>query len=398
MIDSGYLTVGLTFIDRGMTMDLLDNQELKNLIDSTGGIQISIYIPTEYKSTGIQQNPVRFKNQISQVEKALAARGMAAREISKLLEPATDLAEDNFFWREQSDGLAAFLNEQAFLTYRLPIAFDELVIVSNRLHLKPLLNLFGSEAMFFILALSQNQVQLFKATRYTIHEVELQDMPTSLADALQYIDSERYVQRRSAGGQGTGSMHSGVEEQKDVRMREFFRVIDKGLQAGEGIGSAPVVLAGVDYLHPIYHEVSVLPNLVKKGITGSPANMSMHELHHQAWEFVAPLFAQDRQADLALFQQLHGQQDERASSELDQIIPAAVYGRVGKLFVPADLQVWGAFDEESGEVEFYEGQTPDSQDLLDLAAVHTLINGGSVYLCEASSLPGQVTAAAVLRY
>jgi len=39
---------------------------------------------------------------------------------------------------------------------------------------------------FYVLALSQNNVQFFEGTRYSVKEVELENVPKSLDEALQY--------------------------------------------------------------------------------------------------------------------------------------------------------------------------------------------------------------------
>jgi len=46
-----------------------------------------------------------------------------------------------------------------------------------------------------------------------------------------------------------------------------------------GIKKAPLVLAGVEYLFPIYQEANTYPDLVEEGITGNPENLKPEELH-----------------------------------------------------------------------------------------------------------------------
>ena len=90
--------------------------------------------------------------------------------------------------------------------------------------------------------------------------------------------------------------------------------------------------------------------------------------------------------------------DERASAELETVVPAAHYGRVDTLFVPLWHQVWGSLDASTGSIEVDEEPGPDNQDLLDLAAVHTLRNDGTVYPVEIEAIPGSGGIAAIFRY
>jgi len=54
--------------------------------------------------------------------------------------------------------------------YRLPLEFESLVVVGDRVHLKPLLSLFFGDRYFYLLALSQNQVRFFQATGSLLHK------------------------------------------------------------------------------------------------------------------------------------------------------------------------------------------------------------------------------------
>ena len=49
---------------------------------------------------------------------------------------------------------------------------------------------------------------------------------------------------------------------------------------------APLVLAGVDYLFPIYREANTYPHLLDKGITGSPEELTIKDLHRQSLSLV----------------------------------------------------------------------------------------------------------------
>jgi hypothetical protein len=61
-----------------------------------------------------------------------------------------------------------FLSPGAFHSYRLPLSFGELAVISDRYHLKPLLPLLAGDGSFYVLALSQNEVRLLGASRYGV--------------------------------------------------------------------------------------------------------------------------------------------------------------------------------------------------------------------------------------
>ncbi|HET9481055.1 MAG TPA: hypothetical protein VFP98_04795, partial [Candidatus Polarisedimenticolia bacterium] len=88
----------------------------------------------------------------------------------------------------------------------------------------------------------------------------------------------------------------------------------------------------------------------------------------------------------------------RASSQPAEVLSAAHSGRVDVLFVPVGVQHWGVFRPEDGSVELSEPEQPGGEDLLNLAAVHTVLNRGTVYAVDAGSMPDGALLAAVYRY
>jgi hypothetical protein len=71
---------------------------------------------------------------------------------------------------------------------------------------------------------------------------------------------------------------------------------------------------------------------------------------------------------------------------------------VETLFVSLDDQVWGAYGREAGITESHEEQQPTDQDLLNLAALATLENGGRVHAVPRGEMPDETPTAAIFRF
>jgi len=381
-------------------MELLPREELERLIEGHEGPCVSIFLPTHRAGTETQQDPIRLKNLLGEAREGLLAKGLRSTEADRILEPAQGLLADEVFWRYQSDGLALFLSRDDFRYYRLPLRFGELTVVVGRYHVKPLLPLLTGDGEFYVLALSQNEVRLLRATHHSVGEVELRDVQESLADALRHEDPEKQLQFHtgtSGGRGGRAAVFHGheAEDTKDAILR-YFRQIDRGIQEILKGSQALLVLAGVDYLLPIYREASTYPYLIEEGITGNPEGLSEEELHREAWTLVRPHFLEARREAFARYEQLAG--TGQTSSDLREIVPAAYYGRVDVLFAAAGSRRWGAFDPGTGETELHEEAGLGDGDLLDFASVQTLLNRGTVYVLNSEDMPDGLVAASVFRY
>ena len=387
-------------------MSVLPRAELRALIEAHNDWCVSIFMPTHRVGTETQEDRIRLKNLLNQAEQELLATGMRAPEARQLLAPGQLLLQDDYFWRYQSDGLALFLGDEQFVHYRLPHHFDPLAVVSERFHIKPLLPILSADGRFFVLALSQGQVRLLQGTRYSVSDVYLDTVPTSLAEALRWDDPERQLQFHSgtvtpAGkGQRPAIFHGhgvGVNDTK-VAILRYFHKLESGLQELLRDEQAPLVLAGVDYLLPIYRDANTYPHLTSAAIVGNPEQLSAEHLRQQAWAIVEPLFREAREEAAAHYRALGGAGSELASSELREVVPAAYVGRIETLFVALGLQRWGSFDAKANAVTLHDEPEPGDADLLDLAAVYSLLNGGAVYAVAPEAVPAQVPLAAVLRY
>jgi hypothetical protein len=395
-------------------LNILSKEELQELVNECQQACVSIYMPTQRAGKEVEQNAIRLKNRLEEAEKGLVAAGLRAPEARELLEPVRALLPDTTFWQHQSDGLALFISAGFLRYYRLPLDFESLTVVGGRFHFKPLLSLFAGDGRFYVLALSQDEVRLLQGTRYSVGQVNLENVPERLAEALKWDEPERNIQFHTSTGapQGGSAWRSarggrpaifhghGVDSASEHKehILHYFRQVSEGMReilAGE---RAPLVLAAVDYLHPLYREANVYPHLVGQGIRGNPEGLDAKELHARAWAIVEPLFTAEREAAAARYRQLAGEGSAQASNSLEQVVPAAHFGRVETLFVALGTQVWGTFDPQVGAVELHQAARPGDEDLLDFAAVRTLSNDGTVYVAESGEVPGGASLAAVYRY
>jgi len=388
-------------------MEIFSEANLKELVSYRDKRPcVSLYIPTLRAWPPAEQNEIRFKDVLQAAGGQLAAAGLRDTAISKLLEPARRLVSDRGFWQSQGDGLAMFLAPGFERYYRVPISLPEIAVVTNRFHLKPLLPLL-TDGQFLVLALSLKQVRLIQGTPQSVREVPIPNAPHSLEECVyKYIITPERLPDDYAGvsaqarAKGIGVMHSHAVDENEVKQRiwEYCRDVDKALHEPLRNQRVPLVLAGVDYILPMFRDASAYQHIVKESIVGNPDDTKDDELRQQAWKIVRPVFDKRVQAAAERYGDLSG--TAKASADPKDVVAAAYFGRVYQLFVATGKQQWGAFNPETMEVEVHDhpDAVPGDEDLLDFAAIHTLINDGEVFAVEPERVPGQALVAAVFRY
>ncbi len=383
---------------------LLSLGELKFLAQQSQNDCVSFFMPTHRTDPGQEQDPIRFRNLIGEAEERLIATGLRAEEARRIMQPIRALDEYNF-WQHQSDGLAIFLTQAWFRCFRLPIAMEALVVVSDRFYLKPLLPFFHQNGQFYLLALSQNQVRLLQANDHSVSEIDLKSRVPGLDQFLRFEQPEResYIgspgtakAHRTVGGATVFHGHGAGDVDKKENLRLYFCQVDRKLRELIPTDHAPLVLAGVEYLLSIYRQANTYPHLLEAEISGNPELISDQELHQQGQTITKPYFLQQQQTAIARFQELAG--SGLTSSNLTEVIPAAASGRVADLFVRMGDQHWGRLDDTHLVTDVHSQPEPGDEELLDFAGIQTILHNGTVYALEPEAMPDKTAISAVFRF
>jgi hypothetical protein len=378
--------------------------ELRELLAEDGGPRISIYLPTEHAGHEVRQNAIRFKNAVAQAASTLAeTRGLRGTVVDRLLERARALVDDADFWRRQGDGLAVFVAADRFRVFRVPLPFEEQIVVDDRFHVKPLLPLFTEDERFHVLTVSWHRVKLFRATRHRIAPMQ-GDVPESFEETLGGDWSQGSLQWHTRTGTHAAAgvrpaMYFGQGNKGDQRVQKkelakFLAMVDSAVRREIPDANTPLVLAGTEPAISIYREVNHHPALCADVVSGSADRLSAEELRERAWQVVAPKLEAARREAVDRFHVSLG--TGLATNDLAAVLAATLDGRVRTLFVARDARRPGRFDEARREI--VASDQPDDHDLLDEAAVRTLLQDGAVHAVPSADVPGDGVVAAIFRF
>ncbi|MBN1697632.1 MAG: hypothetical protein JW881_08975 [Spirochaetales bacterium] len=388
-------------------MNLIQYEHIKELISLQREHCVSIYIPTTYVAVDYTKNSSRLKNMLNRADEMLEAQGVRKSGRDELLETGWAHLKNIFFQQRQKLGLAMFLSDGFARSLKLPVECEETVIVSGHFYLKPLLKLVSGNGRYFLLAVSKHEVKLYQGSRFTLAELNPEKMPRGMNEALRIDKPESGFQYHSAAsggpagkmpviyhGQGYGSGNDRTQEKKNLL--RFFRRIDRALNDWITSKKIPLVLAAVDYLHPLYTEANTYPSMLKEGIDGNPAHMQRQELMQRAWDIVGPVFRQTEELLLDEFDEL--KHTERTSYDIRDILRAAFEGRVQRLGVVDGIHEWGVVQPDTNHIEIHAQQQAGDVDLYDEAMLQSLRQSADVLLLDKGRMPDGAGAVAVYRY
>jgi hypothetical protein len=383
-------------------MEHFSLDELDRLLARPAAPAISIYQPTHRSAAESAEDRIRFKNLVREAEDRLTARGMRAADARQLLAPVLDLIDQSLFWRSTAPGLAVFAAPGFLRTYRLPEPVEELVAVGERFHLTPLLPLLTGDGRFHVLALSRNAVRCLRCSRYSVAPVQLPGALAGLEESQRFDVFEKQLKFHTrppvaAGSRPAMVQHGvGIDDDK-AKLLVYLREVETALSAALRGENSPLVLAAVEYLHPLFHQVNRYPHLLEEGIRRNPEPLTGEELRHEAWLLVEPRFKEAVRKEAERYRELGTR--GRATSDLSLVLRRAREKRVEALFVTPQFRSWGIFDGERGEVvAVHPAPEIGDEDLLNRAAIEVLSGGGTVVGVAPEEMPDAAPVAAILRY
>jgi hypothetical protein len=362
---------------------------------------ISIYLPTHRLRPDCLQDPIRYRNLLSEVEHSLRQQ-YPSREIQTLLTPFQQLANDEEFWNLRTEGLAILGAPGVFQLFELQRPVKETVTVTDSFHVKPLLRILQSADRFQILSLNRHRVKLYEGNRDAIDQVELTTIPTTITQALGEELTEPHQTVASYGMEGGsgGAMfhgHGSAKEENDIDLERFFRVVDRNILEHHSRPSGlPLMLAALKEYHGPFRQISRNSLLMKEGLQVNPDALSLEQLRLQAWKKIEPLYLQ-RLAELVATYEL-ALSRQLGTDDIQEVAVAAASGRVASLLVDADRKVSGRVAAETGQVTFSAPSQPVLGDILDDLAEMVLRKKGTVVIVPANRMPTATGVAATYRF
>lgn len=360
---------------------------------------ITILLPVSVRGGSKKSLSARLKAAAELAEAQLGERMIVSTVVRKLIDPIVEFAgriEDE----AQGSTLAVFRSEEYLRHFWLNDVMDETVVAANNFFVRPLLQGLQGVNQFYILALDQKNIRLLRCTDHSSEEVDLQDyVPRSLDDHAN-VDLSPDVQGAGgpANGSGSGAMFTSsiAADGTPEYLSQFYKAVSTGIASLlRGQEKTPLVLCGVERELALYKRVDTWEGTVDEGVRGAPNGLKGGEMHARALECLQRM--RERQVEEVL-SQYDKQAGEVATSGVNDLVKAAHEGRIFHLFVAENAQAMGNFDEASHRARTHQVARPGDEDLINAAAIQTILHAGQVHVMPQARVPGNRPMAAIMRY
>jgi hypothetical protein len=364
---------------------------------------ISVVLPTHSSGVEVNENLANraFKNILQSLEHQLGDLGVSQDNIDIMLAPGYELLLSGSLWRELSQGLVMFISYGYFRYLRVPFTVPEEIMIQDSFGLAPLLPLLTNQQYFYLLVFDKKHANLYRADAFGIRHAPIKGMPDGIDDVVHFEEKQgkNLWRMGGRGGKGGANFHgvgAGVPDEK-TNIAMYLDEVDETLMK-EGLAdeNVPLLLAGVDYMLPIYRQVSTYNHIWDTALPSNYEHENLNTIYTMAMKIIQPYF--DEKTKQAVEHYNNQSATALTSSIPADVIPAAHYGKVAQLFVQEGQHIWGRFNEESDHLVIHDSKEPDDECLLNKAVIKTFLTNGEIYFMKKVEMPANSLIAAVMRY
>ncbi len=370
------------------------------ILNEKEGPFISLYQPTFRYRPENKQDLIRFKNLVTTIQNSLLQK-YSKEEVNTFLKPFNEIAENKLFWNNTKDGLCILSSKNETVVYLLNRPVDEIAIVADSFHTKPLIRVFQSADRYHLLGINRKNFVLYEGNRYGLNQIDFPEgSEVTIEEVLGDQYTKPYLNPGSYGGAGGTPMFHGQGGRKDEIEKDtekYFRYIDKFINDNYSKADRiPLVLVGLTEHQGLFRSLSSNPSLIGDGIKKDFEALSLEDIRAESWKILEPFYLEKTNEFIEKFKL--AQSRFQASDDLAQVVRAAFEGRIDSLLLEAEKVAPGKINKETGQIIKDKLDNPDFDDILDDLAEMVLRMKGKVLILPKERMPSPTGLAGIYKF
>ena len=336
------------------------------ILESENQIHISVYLENRGDLGDLKR---QIKESVSEAEEHLeGALSVESREA--LLRPIRALLQDASVLKQLRGNIGLFRTKNAFRVLSVPIDVKRSAHVASSFHVKPLLRWMQWDCEFLLVGLESDALHLYLGSQQALKKVDSLLYSNTMASLLEKEGGLSFAERRTL-----------QEEAKKT-----FGAFSDWIAASVPRTGLKLYVAGAKNLTDTFAASQDYRRIMKSPIADHFTEDRVHEI---VFKLRSMLKAQVKAAlEQALLTFRLAEELNRAEANLREIAKAAARGKVSKLVIAENKEVFGKMDAKSGKISIHPFDIDhEDDDLLDDLAQRVLISGGEVYVAKQEEIP-----------
>lgn len=383
-------------------MKVIKTYELKKylaeMIERQKFPAITVYLNTHRRWESNDKARIRLKNLLTEVRAKLYARGLRNPEITEYLSPIEELSSTEDFWKTTSSSMLFIISESTQLAVALPQSTPSKSYLGVYFNIKHLVPYLSESTQYYVLAVSPKKNFLYAVadSNYDlISKSEILPAEVDIDKSIQFHATKPIAVSSGATGGVVFHGHGSIKDGTDALLQRYLERLDNHVNKIISNYDLPLVLICTDTIFAKYKKVNNYPHLVEAHVNGNPDTKSDRmKFLGKTRQLVEKEYVSKEELAIDKYKNNTGD----SLTVLTDILKSAAFGRVDTLFINNFNDTWGLFNESTSAAVIDKRKRRESTDLMNIAIVLTLKNGGEVYKVtkEQLSIPSGIVA--TLRY
>ena len=340
---------------------------LKPLLDSKEGQHLTVYVENDGNIFYIRE---QLREALDKAYHYLAPV-MHPDALIRFLAPLHNLvAEDSRLLHGFKGNIGIFRNEQSFRLLSVPVAIEKTFVVAKSFHVKPLLRWMQFDRDFLLLRLGDNGAVFLQGNQTSI----------SLLDTIVFSD----MKLSSAGKEGIKKLRT--QRRKSSYIKMCIEHLNENMKKYLADDNLRVFVSGPKEWTESFVKKFPATKVYVLTPTQTEGVDEQADLAAQA-RVIMKLDAR-RDFEQSLLEFYRADHLNFANKSIFVIAKAAINGKVKKLIVANEINIFGKIDKSSGRVSVHgEHLDHEDDDLLDDLAQEVLFHGGEVVVASQDDIP-----------
>ncbi len=351
-------------------------EELSPILESQNQLHLTIYLENRGELADLKR----------QIEMCLSDAAvflnpvLSAPEMETLLQPIRGLLDDGSILIKLKGNVGIFRSGQFFRVMSIPVDVKRSTHVASSFHVKPLLRWMQWDSDFMVLGLDSDGAYLYLGTQQTLRKLDSALFPNKLAALF-----------RNEGNLSVRELAVLKEE-----AQKALKWVSEWINQTSNNKQIKLFVAGAPNIVNRFMRIQDYKGTVRAPVAESFSERKISGLIFQIRSLLRAQRRQSLRQALLIFQ--IADHLKKTEGNLEKISRAAMRGRVRKLIVAENHEIFGKINEKTGEVSVHPFDLDhEDDDILDDLAQKVLLAGGEVYLAKQQDIPSGRSILAILK-
>jgi hypothetical protein len=339
---------------------------LKPILESENGVHLTAYLVNRGDLIDLKS---QLKTVINEAYGWLNS-AMSVDERKKFLEPLDALLIDARIFKQMKGNIGIFRTLDSFRVLNIPAEVEQGCQVATSFHVKPLLRWLQADQEFLLLGIEQDSAHLYQGSQ----------------DSFKLVDSilfpEFFKQKQAVDG------YLSLKESRQQRIKddETFVWLNEWITDLTKSSKPKLFIAGDKPRVVSLSRHLKYQNTVKTPVANSFVRHNVSEICTTVRKIIKA--ESQKWLEKALLEFRFAEEGNRTRKNIFQIARAVVQGKVRKLIVTDELNIFGKIDRKSGGLAIHPFDFDhEDDDILDDLAQMVLSQGGEVVIAKQNEIP-----------